>query len=464
MARSGITLTLEDISEFAPERADYEALLISKCHDARALVAAAAARVRGQAVGIDLFDDYFSQTADSRLMRYRTWLKQLLEICDFALCSTPTLRAVVETYRSDLPVHVVNDPAPDDDVAQLPDVLESKLARTRDGLSLRLLWFGVGDNPHFTVGLGDLAAYSVMLRRLSASGMDVELTILTNDRSLTADGLALVRQIPVRTRVEEWTQSREREFLRDAFACFLPVNGQRFSAAKSLNRAVTALSAGCQVISAGYPLYAALGNLVYRDAESFVGDLAQGTMKHSPATIEKYELKIDEIASAAREASGVARFLQQLDPAPREKSETLVLVHGQATNGAAHKAARALHGLSVGSPYCAAKLGFDIIFRAHRGRSVMLLTDGAAKRLKPGLMVRSARTAPEGRLSMLCEPDQADSEVAMDFPQYHAAPLPFQIATYGQTMARIRERLERALGPCRVFISESSPLPLGLNA
>src|SRR4051794_38252147 len=74
----GITLTLQDIGEFAPEHETTDALLISKCHDARALVAAAAAYQRGQLVGVDLFDDYFSQTGDSRLVRYRNWLKQLL--------------------------------------------------------------------------------------------------------------------------------------------------------------------------------------------------------------------------------------------------------------------------------------------------------------------------------------------------------------------------------------------------
>jgi hypothetical protein len=186
-------------------------------------------------------------------------------------------------------------------------------------------------------------------------------------------------------------------------------------------------------------------------------------MKHSAASIHKYQAKVDEIASAAREASGVAQFLQQLDPAPRDTGETLVLVHGQATNGAANKAVRALRGLSVGSPYCAAKLGFDIVFRADHGRLVMLLTDHAAKHLNPGLTTRPARTFADGKFSMLCDADQTNSELAAEIPQYHTAPLPFQVASYGPTMARISECIQRAFGPCRVFISESSPLPISLN-
>src|SRR5262245_60762119 len=77
LAKLGIKLTLQDIAEFDPDRAACDALIISKCHDARALVAAAAVANRGRLVGVDLFDDYFSQEADSRLSRFRLWLRQL---------------------------------------------------------------------------------------------------------------------------------------------------------------------------------------------------------------------------------------------------------------------------------------------------------------------------------------------------------------------------------------------------
>lgn len=461
LARQGIALELRDIGEFTPERADCDALLISKCHDSRALVAAAAANARGQLVGVDLFDDYFSQTADSRLMRYRLWLRQLLGLCDFALCSTPAMARVVASYRPDLATLVVNDPEEGHGDDKLADALEAKLARTRDELTLRLLWFGVGDNPNFRVGLHDLASYSGMLAQLSAAAMDIELTILTNERALTADGLALVRQVPIRTQIEQWTQAREREALANAFACFLPVNAQPFSAAKSLNRAVTALSAGCQVISAGYPLYAPMGDVIYRDAQTFVADLQRGSMKHSPAGLDKYRARINEIASAANEAARISEFLQQLRPVREEEPKTLVLVHGHATNGAAHKAVRALNGLSVGSPYCAAELGFDVMFRSDRGRLVTLVSERGSKRLKTEHDAGTLKPLAAGKYRVVA--DEGADVTAAEGPQDHAAALPFQLATYGRTMERISERMEELFGPCRVLISENSPLPFGLN-
>jgi hypothetical protein len=465
LARNGIALLLEDIGEFAPERDESDALLISKCHDARALVAAAGAFARGRLVGVDLFDDYFSQAGDSRLVRYRTWLGQILRSSNFALCSTPTLARVIENYDRDLPVHVVNDPSPEVDVAKLPELLASKLAKTQNELEIRLAWFGVGDNPNFKVGLSDLAAYGGMLYQLANSDLNVELTVLTNPRALTADGLALIGKVPVRTKIEEWTETREREVLAEAFACFLPVNAQPFSAAKSLNRAVSALSSGSQVISAGYPLYQPLGELVYRDANSFLSDLARASMKLSPPKIGKYRAMIDSIASPEREAAALARFLGGLKPVVPKKVGPLALVHGQATNGAAHKAVRALQGLSVGSPYCAARLGFDVMFRPARDRLIMLVSDHAAKQLLPNVRssIQPAQNVSERNLWTVPEDGKPGVGLAIEGPEWHSASLPFQISTYRATMARIGERMEAAFGPCRLFISESSQLPFSLE-
>ena len=461
LARVGIELALEDISEFAPESDASDALLISKCHDARAFIAAAAGQARGQLVGVDLFDDYFSQVADSRLNRYRSWLNQLLPRCDFAICSTPAIASVVESFDQKLPIHVVNDPAPPVRVDELSETLKRKLANTTNECTLRLAWFGVGDNPQFKVGLSDLAAYGGILRPLRKSGMAVELRILTNIRALTVDGLALIEQLPVRTIVEEWTEEREKQILSEAFACFLPVNGQRFSAAKSLNRAVTALSGGCQVISAGYPLYAPLGDLIYTDIDSFAVDLAKRSMRHSAASGQRYQSILDSIASPAGEAVGLRDFLKDLKPRGAGDLGKLALIHGQNTNDASHKAVRALEGLSVASPYCVAEFDFDVIFRAAPSRLVMLVSDDAAKRL-PSAVRESLRPWRRGsgrRLHIVPDEKRSNQFLASDVPVCDELPLPVQLATYGATMALMRERLQRAFGPCRVFISESSAVP-----
>lgn len=462
LERLGIRLVLEDIATFSVDQTDFDAILISKCHDARSLVAAAAVAGRGLFVGVDLFDDYFSQKSDSRLARYRNWLSQLLPFCQFATCSTPAMAGIVHDYKGDLPVHVVNDPAPQASFDELAGQLSLKLARAQSEQTLRLLWFGVGDNPHFDVGLNDLAAFGGVLGSLANSDKLVELTVLTNERALGAGGLTLLGRLPVKAKIEEWSEARERALLAEAFACFLPVNAQPFSAAKSLNRAVTALTAGCQAISSGYPLYEPLSELVYRDVSSFLADFDRGSMKNSLKDVERFKATMRAIASAETEAASLAEFFKSLRPAEKDAATgPLILVHGQSTNGAAHKAVHAMGGISVASPYCPAQLGFDVIFRGAPGELVMLVSDKTAKSLVPSFRDRlkeEIRISEKKywRVSGNGRPSGRDS---LPGESWHEAPLPFQLASYRHAIGQIRESIAEAFGPSRVILSENSQLP-----
>ncbi|WP_223276215.1 hypothetical protein [Sphingomonas daechungensis] len=308
---------------------------------------------------------------------------------------------IVHGYTSDLPAHVVNDPAAPAEFDDLPRLLHSKLARARTEKTVQLMWFGVGDNPHFKVGLNDLAAFGGVLRTLANAEKNIELTVLTNERALDADGLALLGRLPVRSKIDQWTESNERDLLLEAFACFLPVNAQAFSAAKSQNRAVTALTAGCQVISSGYPLYEPLSEFIYRDISAFQADLDHGTMRHAPGKLEAFTAAMQATASAATEAASFANFLRSIPASEGNapSSGALILVHGQATNGAAHKAVHALKGFSVASPYCPAQFGFDVIFRGAPGELVMLIADKAAKSLIPEFRDRLGRKSVSRRRS-----------------------------------------------------------------
>ena len=456
----GIGLDLQDISTFAPERAECDVLLISKCHDARALVAAGAVSRRGCLVGVDLFDDYFSQLSDSRLVRFRTWLTQLLPICDFALCSTPTMADVTARYRPDLSVHVVNDPAKGTEFASLAEVLTQKLVRAVDERLIRLAWFGVGDNPYFTVGLTDLAAFGHLLEPLRHSEFDVELSVLTNSRALDAHGLASLAQLPVRANVEEWTLAREKAMLAEAFACFLPVNVQSFSLAKSLNRAVTALSAGCQVIAAGYPLYAPLESFIYTDPGSFVSDLARGLMRLSPGTMLNLDQAMKRVASPAKEANDLAQFLRSLKPST-QSNDLLVLIHAQARSKPADEIVRAAQGLSVGSPYCAIDQEFDVVFRGNGGELIMLVSQEAADRVRPEVRgrLRSMSRIGSRKFWRLSEDGETLANIDGAANGWERRTLAFKLATYRSAMKVLQKEIKEAFGPCRIILAENSSLP-----
>lgn len=458
LAGQGVDLSLQKIGDFDAVADDSDMVVISKCHDSRALVAAALLSARGRIVGVDLFDDYFSQAEDSRLARFRNWLGQLLRDCDFALCSTDAMAAVVREYRADVPVHVVHDPAPDTDVIALGPALSRKIREAHESRTMRIAWFGVGDNPHFRIGLHDVAAFSGKLRALRSTGMDIELTVMTNVRSLTPERLAELMSVPVRTRVEEWSEQAEAALLDRSLIAYLPVNLQRFSAAKSLNRAVTALSAGCQVLSAGYPLYGVLDDLIYRDADALAGDIKANRLRLSSDTLHLFDDLIDAFASAETEAGRLAQFLKTIEPAAPGPAR-IALIHGQMTNRRAGEMVEAADGFTVASPYSPAAIPADVVFRWGADRLQMLVSEDSAKRLLPKVRRRLAprRPLPGREFLEVPEADEPATKAGSAAPT--AQPLGAQLATYRYAMEEISRRMNEAFGDCRIVLSENSPLP-----
>ncbi len=459
----GVTLELEDIAQFNPQTAEVDGIIVSKCHDGQSLLAAAAVSRLGKLVGVDLFDDYFSQTFDSRLTRYRNWLSQLVELCDFALCSTQAMADVVHEYRRDLPAHIMNDPAPAESFDFAAELAERKAKQARDNRCLRLCWFGVGDNPYFPVGLQDLTGFAAGLPALSRGGYDVSLTVVTNPRALSADGLAALARLPVSTAIREWSETAEQEALQQSHVAFLPVSAQRFSVAKSLNRAITALSNGCQVLSAGYPLYDALDALIYREPETVLADLERGAMRFAPASEKRYAKVVASCASAATEAKRLSAFLSKLRPKERSDDRPLCLVHGHSTRQEAHNFARQVGALSVASPFCAAPFDFDLVFRGARSGLKMLVAKTSAWRLLPKA---AAKAVPGERLKgkrylQISGTGLATGE-SPDWLHWERAPISFQLATYRESMKLVNEALADAVGPCRTFTVETRPVPFPL--
>ena len=461
LADEGVTLSLTEIEAFDPNRVACDVVLISKCYDARALVAAAVLRRRKILVGLDIFDDYFSQSSDSRLTRFRSWLQNMLRLSDFALCSTPGLAATVAAFDPEMPVHVLNDPAPRFDHEHLAERLRAKAAQARSERLIRIAWFGVGDNPHFPVGVSDLLAFSPELLALAGEGMAIELSILTNWRALDADGLARISALPVPAKVEEWTERREAELLERAFASFLPVSAQPFSASKSLNRAITALASGCQILSAGYPLYRALDAFLYRRPEKMLADLERDRLRLSVASLPAFEATVGQLASPLREGSALAAFLRSRAGRDRSGSAEggrLYLVHGAATSTEAHELVRASGGLSVGTPFCPAALDYDVIVEAiEPGKAVLLV----ANRVIPGKgLLRLGRPGIARKIGRRTY-KQMGGETPPGASQPQRLSLPLLLPLYTELLEQAGALLKELFGPGEVLISENSKLPFG---
>jgi len=461
LAARDISFTMEPISSFDPAKIECDAVVFSKCHDARAPICAHVLSQRDIPVGVDVFDDYFSQSADSRLNRLRSWLSEMLGECTFALASTPATADLVLRYAPSLPVHILNDPAPAFDEAQLAQRLHDKRSEAIASGRLKIAWFGMGDNPHFAVGLRDLSAFAPALSSLSAGPFAVELAILTNRRSLDAAGLERITSLPVSVTVEIWSEEREASLLDESLVAFLPVNANRFSRAKSMNRAVTALAAGCQLLSAGYPLYAPLAPLVYRDSNELLGHLAGDALRLSPATLELMRERFDCLASAEREIDRLLPFLAQLGErpgVPAQARETICLVHGMETNVAGHDLVESVGGLSVASPFCTAPFEFDAIVETRSdGDLVLLVASKALRRLAPA--ARKTGSKPVRIKGRKYWEVSSPPRTTQDLPPPHEGPMPLQLALYPSVMDRVRHLLIQFFDADRTVTSELSVLP-----
>jgi hypothetical protein len=369
LARNGWAIRLLPVDQVGEIRniKDPPVYLFSKVQDARAIAMATEVREAGGAVGIDLFDDYFSQRGDSRLAPQRNWLQAMTASIDFFLCSTPRMQAVAASYADGIPSHILNDPFGQLDMAELAANLARKSEDAMRTDYLPVVWFGTGDNPNFPVGLHDLSAWCDVLARLARGRFKVGLTILTNLRALDAKGLSSLRRMPVPFKIEEWSEARECEALATSFVSFIPVNAQPFSIAKSLNRGVSALTGGTQLLSVGFPLYAPLGGFIYRNPAALLADIDTGNLRHSSKRLSSFAACLDGLANPDIEAARFATFLDSIrssrtGPAQRPVGNMAIL-HGGKTSAGIHNFAQQRGWLSLGSPFTPAGMTFD----AHLG-------------------------------------------------------------------------------------------------
>ncbi|MBV9993350.1 MAG: hypothetical protein JOZ72_18905 [Alphaproteobacteria bacterium] len=279
---------------------------------------------------------------------------------------------------------------------------------------LDVAWFGVGDNTHFRIGLQDLVDMAETLTALAAGPFAVQLTISTNARALEADALAMLRRLPVPFTVREWSEDGERALLAGSLACFLPVSAQPFSIAKSLNRCVTALAGGTQVLSAGFPLYHPFAEFIYDDPAALLADIARGELRLRPDTAEALAERFDHIASPIGESTKLAQFLlgRLIEKRARSRiasvTPSLAIVHGRRTPVWSHKIAQRMGHLSIGTPVSPPELNYDVEFRLVPGtgevEAVMtekawpLLRQDCQAALEPA-KARSGRPAKLLRLS-----------------------------------------------------------------
>ena len=447
---------------------DEDVVILSKCTDARALYVADHLRERGIRVGVDMFDDYFSPGI-SPCHRHREFLRDMAPRADFFLCSTERMRRVVADFAPGTPCHVLNDPLDKLDQAALGSRLDAKANRARAERRIDVLWFGNGDNPVFPVGLTDLAAYAGALHPLAQAGYDVRLQVLTNLRALHSENLARLRSIGLPMTIEEWSQEGETAALNEALVSFLPVNHQNFSIAKSLNRGISALTGGTQILSSGFDLYAGIGPFLYRQADELLGDLERGTLRLRSQTLPALKECMDSLADPAIEANRLLGFLKKLPPVPvirssaRGTGPTHAILHGNRTPYAVIAFSQKRKIASIGTPFNASTNKFDLFFGFRDGIGPLEIRSSrlGASMIAPAMqrLVREDLRYEHKHPFFIDLADVPDSEVLHALRPHMIRTRAGQMVHYSRVMDAIEKIARRMLPGATIYRSElESPL------
>ena len=221
-------IPIQDISESCLHSADV--VIISKVFSSDSIHIMTLCRTFGVKIGVDLFDDYFSDNRLSVFRRFHDWLKLTSQIIDFIICSTDRMKSVASQYFNPQLVHKINDTKdPSITFSETKRLLNAKTVELSEKSHLNVLWFGMGDNPYFNVGINDLSNYSNALFQINKLTTSIDFTILTNERALNAKNLTRISRLPIHSKLEIWSETKEENYLKESHLAFMPVSHQNFS-------------------------------------------------------------------------------------------------------------------------------------------------------------------------------------------------------------------------------------------
>lgn len=460
IAEPGVTLEAVTCAELVvAEKLDHDVYIFCKTFDTAALLLARRVRAARKAVGQDLFDDYFSQYDDPRLQRYRNWMSEMAPVTDFAICSTPRMVDILRGYLPNVPITPIDDPVTGFDPILVSSIADAKVARARESRTLEVVWFGIGDNPYFRVGLSDLAACEEEFVRMQQLGWKIHLTIVTNRRAFEGGGAEALRGLSVGFDLVEWTEEAESEALEHATVAILPVSGQSFSRAKSLNRALTALRSGCQVLTVGYPLYERLDQFIYKSTEQLLADIESTGCRVSSTSVNALISRVSEVANPFEGAKAFVKQAREglrIASALRTSVPLVCLLHGRKSKIDLHKLVQRMGGVSVRTIFTEAPWNFPVRFDLVDGAVAMRSTAAIAKRF--GMPVADSKaTITIGDFEFV-DVDLAALEIQP--MRIHLAPksLIQDAVLYQDVFAFAARCCAAAFGAVDLIISDVSPL------
>jgi len=306
-----------------------EIVIISKVFTSKAIDILVHCKDLGIKAGVDIFDDYFSDATLTPFTFQRDWLTVAAKWSSFLLCTTTRMKEVCSQYINNNYIKQLNDTrAPYPSWTLTEYLLKKKSEQRKSSNHIHLLWFGIGDNPYYEIGIQDLYFYSNCLMRLRRSNKKLSLTILTNERALTHQNLSMISRLPIASTVELWSEEEEANALEKTDIALMPVSHQRFSMGKSNNRCMTAMSYGCQVLSTGHNLYSEFEDFIYRSTADLMVDTEQESYKFNVRSLSKFISICEASLAPKKEVGSFLEFTTELPLGqPVQERSALAFIH-----------------------------------------------------------------------------------------------------------------------------------------
>lgn len=235
--------------------------LFSKPHKYEYLACMLALQNLGYRVGIDIFDNYYSESDALREFGVQSIWKNILREADFCIFSTPYLLKYASSLRIDSKyMYVIGDPVYPDWYDPLKIKTSTKWEQFfREQSHIDVIWFGIDSNPYFSAGISDIFCNISRLREFLLypswffnKKITHKIYICTRDTLRSRKLVTELYKIGINVEFVQWSNNVCTQLLEDSHAVFLPTNNNDFVLSKTHNRLVEALSHNCLVYVSPY--------------------------------------------------------------------------------------------------------------------------------------------------------------------------------------------------------------------
>ncbi len=229
-----------------------------------------AARLDGAKLILDSFDNYFiNSNFDAERTKLLEAYRQCLSNFDWFVVSSqglvPYLR---EETGFNIPISVVGDPLEDEKTSQVYEHWSQRMnpkrwigsysewkrsnsARIELKGTRKIMWFGSHGSSYATGGMSELTRVLPLLEEISTR-IPFHLSVVSNSRNKFNE---IFSKYKIPCSYTDWNRLYFANFLKEQDLVILPININEFTASKSNNRLLLALSQGVPVQTDAIPDY-----------------------------------------------------------------------------------------------------------------------------------------------------------------------------------------------------------------